>query len=124
MLSSPLFAGNDLSNMTPSTLQILTNKEAIAIDQDPLGKQGYKIKDDGAFEIFMKPLYNGDTAICLFNRNDKPLEVQVNWKDLKFSDDLVIKDLWKHKETGTTATAYKAVVKSHDVVLLRLTKKK
>jgi alpha-galactosidase len=69
-------------------------------------------------------LYNGDTAICLFNRNNKPLEVEVNWNELKLSDDLLIRDLWKHKQTGTTATTYKAVIKSHDVVLLRLTKKR
>jgi alpha-galactosidase len=124
MLASPLMAGNDLANMAPSTLNVLANKEAIALDQDPLGVQGYKIKDDGEFEIFMKPLYNGDTAICLFNRHDKPLDVQVSWKDLKFSDDLVIRDLWKHQEIGTTATLYKSVIKSHDVVLLRLSKKK
>jgi alpha-galactosidase len=124
MLASPLMAGNDLGNMTQPTLQILTNKEAIALDQDPLGRQGYKIKDEGEFEIFMKPLYNGDTAICLFNRNNKPLEVEVNWNELKLSDDLLIRDLWKHKQTGTTATTYKAVIKSHDVVLLRLTKKR
>jgi alpha-galactosidase len=110
--------------MPPATLNILNNKEAIAIDQDPLGKQGYKIRDDGEFEVFMKPLSNGDTAICLFNRSNKSMQALVNWKDLKFSDNLVIRNLWMHKETGNTASAYKATIASHDVVLLRLSKKK
>ena len=42
MLAAPLMAGNDLSKMSSSTKEILTNKEVIAIDQDKLGKQGYK----------------------------------------------------------------------------------
>lgn len=123
MLASPLMAGNDLRNMSAFTKEILTNKEAIAIDQDPLGKQGYKIKDEGEFEIYMKPLANGDTAICLFNRQDKALDVTINWAELKIANNHKIKDLWKHKEVGTTAKNFKATIGRHDVVLLRLARK-
>ena len=57
---------NAINTMNSVTKNILTNKEAITINQDVLGRQGYKILDEEKFEIFMRPLVDGDTAICLF----------------------------------------------------------
>ena len=123
MLAAPLMAGNTINTMSPVTKNILTNKEAIAIDQDVLGKQGYKILDEDNFEIYMRPLANGDTAICLFNRSDDKMNVAVNWAEYKIADNFMIRDLWMHKPFGTTATAFTASIAKHDVVLLRLHKK-
>ena len=57
---------NAINTMNSVTKNILTNKEAITINQDVLGRQGYKILDEEKFGIFMRPLVDGDTAICLF----------------------------------------------------------
>ena len=143
MLAAPLMAGNDLSTMDAATKAILTNKDAIAIDQDPLGAQGYKVKDYGEFEIYYKPLKNGDVAICLFNRYDAVLDVNMNWQTLEASlsfkgkavqpklaidrKDVVLppafeaRDLW-NKTTITTHKNYTAKIAPHDVVLFRLVK--
>lgn len=120
MLAAPLMAGNDLRTMSAATKEILTNKEAIAIDQDSLGRQGYKILDGEDLEIFMKPLAGGDTAICIFNRSNGPKKVDINWSEYKISNNLKIRDLWLHRQTGTTAKNYKATLARHDVHLLRL----
>lgn len=122
MIAAPLIAGNDLSNMTKHTTEILTNKDVIAIDQDKLGKEGYKILDGLDFEIYQKPLENDDIAICLFNRSAKPMDVDVKWADYKITGDYKLTNLWAHKAAGTTATSYKAKIASHDVVMLRLSK--
>ncbi len=144
MLAAPLFAGNDLQHMTPSTKAILTNSELIAIDQDPLGEQGYKIKDYGEVEIYYKALQNGEMAICLFNRYDHTIEIELDWKDMELSaqmggerldlqknidrkDILVegryaVRDLWKGEQAGTTARVLKHEIPSHDVAVFRLTK--
>lgn len=82
MLTAPLFAGNDLQNMDQITKETLMNSGLIAIDQDPLGKQGFKIKDYGEFEIFFKPLQKGDIAICLFNRFNHQVNVELCRKRL------------------------------------------
>src|SRR5579872_509098 len=79
MLAAPLMAGNDLRSMTPSTRGILTNKEVIAIDQDALGIQGHRVEINQDFEVFVKPLQGGDTAICLFNRGDQPKKLDFAW---------------------------------------------
>ncbi len=120
MLAAPLMAGNDLRNMTDETINILTNKEAIAIDQDPLGNQGYKIKDEGAFEIFYKPLKNKDIALCLFNRNKHSIEKTINWNELSINSEYTIRDLWKHQNIGTTASKQTFNINGHGVILLRL----
>lgn len=80
MLAAPLMAGNNLRNMSKETLTLLTNKEAIAIDQDVLGRQGYKLIDEEKnFEMFVKFSSKGDTAICFFNRGEKPGDIDINW---------------------------------------------
>lgn len=90
MLAAPLFAGNDLSTMESANREILTNKELIGIGQDPLGKQGFKIKDYGELEVYYKPLQNEDAAICVFNRYDQAVSIThgIHCKEVK---DLLIK---------------------------------
>ncbi|MEO6187318.1 MAG: hypothetical protein ABIO82_06440 [Ginsengibacter sp.] len=123
MLAAPLLAGNDLRHMTKEANDILTNKEMIAIDQDAFGKQGYLIVDKNDYQVFMKPLSNGETAICLFNRGDATKDVTVNWNDLKIGSDFKLRDVWKHADNGTTTTSFKASIPKHDVVVLRLSRK-
>ena len=65
MLAAPLMSGNDLREMDYKTLQILTNKEVIAVNQDPLGKQGIRFMDMGDQEIWAKPLANGEIAVSV-----------------------------------------------------------
>jgi len=122
MLAAPLIAGNDLNNMTKETRSVLTNKELIAIDQDRLGKQGWLIQNDEYFQIFLKPLSGGDTAICLFNRGDQPREVNIDWRKFHIGAGLSIRDLWKNQAAGNTASPFKGVIPKHDVIVLRLSK--
>jgi alpha-galactosidase len=123
MLAAPLIAGNDIRQMTKETTEILTNREMIAIDQDPLGRQGYIIVDTRDYQVYLKPLLNGDTAICLFNRADTEKNVTVKWADLKIGNNLKIRDVWKHAGAGTTDSDFTCRIPKHDVVVLRLSKK-
>lgn len=120
MLAAPLMAGNDLRTMSKETREILTNKEVIAINQDPLGKQGYKIQDEGDFEIWMKPLVHDDKAICLLNRGAEAKDVEINWESLDLDNDYKIRDLWQRKELGNTCEKLEVTLPGHDVVMLRL----
>jgi len=51
MLAAPLIAGNDLRKMSKTTLDILTNREVIAVDQDSLGIEGFKYADNDSLEF-------------------------------------------------------------------------
>ncbi len=67
MLASPLLAGNNLSQMTPEVIGVLTNRDVVAIDQDALGKEAERIYQEGPIEIWARPLANEDRAIAVFN---------------------------------------------------------
>jgi alpha-galactosidase len=122
ILASPLLAGNDLSQMKPETSAILTNRDVIAIDQDPLGKQGDRVSAVGPVEIWSKPLKGGDVAVALFNRDDTSLPVTLKLSDVGFAHGAQAKDIWDAKDLGKLQGSYTATVPRHGVVLLRLSK--
>jgi len=120
LLAAPLLAGNDLRGMPPETLAILTNREAIAIDQDTLGKQGYRVAQDGSSEVWAKPLAGGAWAVGLFNRGPETAKVTVHWKDIGLSGRRRVRDLWAHRDRGNQKDQFWYEVPSHGVVLLRV----
>ncbi len=121
MLAAPLIAGNDVRTMTADVRTILTNKEVIAIDQDPLGKQGTRFMEHPSKEIWVKELSHGEWAACFLNTGSNPLEVRVNWEYLPFPKGVyTIRDLWQKKDIGKTDVNFSAHIPPHDVVLVKL----
>jgi alpha-galactosidase len=121
MLAAPLMIGCDVRNMDEVTRLILTNPEAIAIDQDPLGQQGYRASRNGMCEIWKKPLADGQLAVGLFNRGDKLRPVPVDWSDLEISGRYQVRDTWAHADLGIFDGSCSAEVEPHGCALLRLT---
>jgi len=134
MLAAPLISGNDLRSMNQQTIDILTNKEVIAIDQDELGIQGFRHSTKDSVQTWYKPLKNGDWAVCFLNRSKTPKKVEMNWVSEVIADSFAkrelnaktdtykIRNLWTKKDVGTTKKALKAEVPGQDVLMLRLTK--
>lgn len=122
MLAAPLLAGNDLRSMTDTTKEILINRDVIAIDQDPLGRQGYRVSKDGDQEIWAKPLADDTLAIALFNRGEASALMNVKWSDMQLKGKPVVRDLWAHTDRGKIKDGYVAEVPAHGVVLLRVSK--
>jgi alpha-galactosidase len=120
MLAAPLLAGNDLAHMKPDTLAILTNAEAIAIDQDPKGLQGRVVWQEGPLEIWGKPLANGSTAILLMNRGEDTESITLNFKNVGVFGSKKVRDLWAHKDLGQFTNSFSASVTQHGVVLVTL----
>jgi alpha-galactosidase len=119
LLSAPLLAGNDPRNMSAATLATLTNKDIIAIDQDPLASPPAKIDIPGPIEIWQKPLSNGDVAILLLNTTATSAHLDTSWKLLGLPSHYLIRDLWTHKNIGTTDGVH-AEIPSHGVKVFRL----
>ncbi len=120
LLAAPLMAGNDLRSMSRDTAEILTNKEVIAVDQDPLGIQGTRVRDNGDTEVWMKPLSDGSKAVVLFNRGKKRTRIGVTGKEIGLTSQAKVRDLWAHKELGTIRESYSASVPSHGLVMIRV----
>lgn len=135
ILNSPLLLGNDLRNMSPQALDILTNKEIIAINQDSLGIQGFKYKKEGTVEIWVKPMANDEWAFCFFNRSQQPSDFTFNWeketikdnifdKEITFNRDNIykIKDLYQHKVIGNTKKALKQKLEPNQSLVVKIFK--
>ncbi len=122
ILAAPLLAGNDLNKMDEMTKSILMNKDVIAVDQDPLGAQGDRVRATGPFEVWSKPLKNDGAAVALFNRASFPYPVQAVFSKLGMPDSVRVRDLWSHRDLGRLRSSYTAVVPAHGVVMLRLSK--
>jgi alpha-galactosidase len=126
MLAAPLMAGNDLRLMSPEVLAILTNKEAIAIDQDKLGKEGTRFANPPGMQIWIKELSDGRWAVCYYNSSAEPITAKATWGNFYFMDrtkNYAVRDVWAAKDLCRTDAepTLNLVVPPVDVVLLTLT---
>jgi alpha-galactosidase len=122
ILAAPLISGNDLRTMRPEIRDILINKEVIAVDQDPLGKEGHRVSKNGDLEVWAKDLADGTRAAVLLNRSTSEQKITVRWTDLGYPAHLSanLRDLWKHKDLGSFKEEFSAAVPSHAVVMLKV----
>ncbi len=132
MLAAPLMAGNDIRKMDAPTRSVLVNKEVIGINQDSLGIQGFVYSFADSIETWIKPLRNGELAVCFLNRSVMPARLSFNWKQHPVTDSVFnyhydfnttnysLQNCWMHRSEGNTNTIYRAVLPGHDIVMLRL----
>jgi len=120
MLAAPLIAGNDLRHMSPETIGILTNREVIAVDQDPLGKQGVRVSGKDGVEVWVKPVRGGQ-AVAVFNRNAGERDAAVTWALVgRSSAPAGLRDLWLHRDLAPAPDGYRGRVPGHAAVVLLL----
>lgn len=119
-MASPLILGNDLRTLDehPEILEIITNEDAIAVDQDPTAIQGIRYRDEGDFEYLVKPLTDGRISLLMFNRSNSAAtmtqEISQIGELLKEKDEYYydnyykldntyvyhLKDVWEKDEDG------------------------
>ncbi|GAA5201242.1 NPCBM/NEW2 domain-containing protein [Rugosimonospora acidiphila] len=123
MLSAPLLIGTDLRKASAATMAILTNKNLIAVDQDPLAKQAVPISDSDGHVVLAKPLSNGDMAVALYNENDVAARIGTTAAaaGLTKAPAYTELDLWQNTTTETAGTI-SAVVPAHGTVVYRIAK--
>ncbi len=122
ILAAPLMAGNDVRIMTPEVRELLTNSDVIAIDQDPLGKQGYRVIHEPKREVWIKQLSDGDWGVCVLNAGQQARELEVRWADLPQLGEgpYQMREVWANRDLGDAGEAWRGELQAHDVVLLRL----
>jgi alpha-galactosidase len=122
LFAAPLISGNDVRHMDQQTAAILMNKEAIAIDQDPLGQEGRKVHSEGDLEIWSKQLADGGRAVALYNKGAATHSMTVEWTQIGYPGQTKasVRDLWEHKTVGSFTGSYQTSVPSHGVAFLRI----
>jgi alpha-galactosidase len=118
--AAPLLAGNDIRSMSEATREILLNREVIAVDQDPLGKQAVPGRN-GELETWIKPLAGGSIAVGVVNLGASAAQATVDAADLPLKGTLTsARDLWAHKNVTFKDGKYSAIVPAHGILLLRV----
>jgi alpha-galactosidase len=122
LLAAPLMASFDLRDTPPEILEMVTNREVIAINQDRLGMQGRKVSDAGAVEVWMKPLAGAARAVILFNRGSARTPVRVSWEEIGLApgSGANVRDLWTGKDLGVFKERFAAPVEPRGVVMVRI----
>lgn len=129
MLNSPLMIGCDVRNMSPETKAILTNKDIIAVNQDPACRQPYLLsapkswENDPMVQRWVKHLDGGDIAIGIFNTSDQARNPWFGLSDIGLDHTarcaLEITDLWTGENLGTFYDIFKTHIEPHDCKMLR-----
>ncbi len=117
LLAAPLLAGNDLSKMTPENKALLTNRDAIAIDQDPLGKQAERVWQRGDFSLWRKPLSGGRFAIGVVNTSWQNRLIPVDLSEIGFRKGATVRDVWAGKDLGKLSGIQIVRVPKHGAAL-------
>lgn len=138
MMAAPLILGNDIRKFINSdgtvdadnkVLEILKNKELIAIDQDKRGLQAKRISTNGFYDILVKPLENKELAVCFFNKSNNQKEMSLNiakihnevYVDLPIAKSYEVTDIWEN-ETFTLSDTDDIAgnVQPHGVIVYRI----
>ncbi len=121
IMAAPLLIGTDLRKASRQTLDILENRDVIAVDQDRLGVQGSLLRSEGGRNILVKPLAGGDKAVVLFNETEVPQRIATSAAEIGLpkAPGYRIRDLWAHTDRSTAGTVA-ATVPPHGSAMFRI----
>jgi alpha-galactosidase len=122
LLSAPLLIGCDLERLDEFTLNLLTNDEVLALDQDPLGKQAVPVVREGDVQVWVKELADGERAVGVFNLGESPAGYDLDLAKIGLGAPakLKIRDLWRQKDLGEFGGRFAVRVPAHGVSLVKI----
>lgn len=135
ILAAPMLIGCPLERLDDFTLNLLSNDEVIAINQDPLGKAGRLALEENGVQVWLKPLEDGAFAVGLFNLahfgktpasyfrwgNEQPVAFNLDLQKIGLNGSYQIRDVWRQKDLGAFKGSYQTDIRYHGVVMLKLT---
>lgn len=116
IMSSPLLIGCDLTTLRPETLELISNPELIALNQDPVGLQAYVAKTDGAAYVLVKDVERRDSttrAVALYNPTDSARRVSIGLDEIQLSGATSVRDLMNRRDIGVVTDSISAMVPAH-----------
>ena len=134
LLAAPMLIGCPIEQLDAFTLNLLTNDEVIAINQDPLGKAGKLILDEDGVQVWVKELEDGSLGVGLFNiagfgktpqsyfrwGDEVERSYQLDFTKIGLKGKWKIRDVWRQKELGQFNDSFKTNIRHHGVVMLRI----
>lgn len=124
IMSSPLLIGCDMTTISKEALDLMTNKELIALNQDSLGLQAYVVKKEAGAYLLVKDvekLYGKNRAIAIYNPTDAEVEFEVDFLTLDLGGRVLARDLFEKKDEGTFVGSMSVKVPAHGTRIYKLT---
>ncbi|MDR3653391.1 MAG: putative Ig domain-containing protein [Paludibacter sp.] len=122
LLASPLLIGCDMGNLDKFTLNLLTNAEVLAINQDALGKSARQYIKKEKYQIWVKELKDGGKAIGFFNVSDESQTVELAVSDPVLKDYKKFRDVWRQHDIKPSDEMLSFKLAPHGVRLIRVEK--
>jgi len=118
----PLLIGCDMSRLDKFTLNLLTNDEVLAIDQDELGKSARQAIKNENYQVWVKDMHDGSKAVGIFNMTDKYQTITVNKQAAGLTGYQRLRDVWQQHDLPASAGDLKTSIAPHGVLLVRMWK--
>jgi alpha-galactosidase len=122
LLSAPLLIGCDMGHLDSFTLNLLTNDEVLAIDQDALGKEARQTFKNDTYQVWTKDLEDGSKAMGIFNTSDNYQTIRLTKSESGFNGYTKVRDVWQQKYVITSGPEFVTKVPPHGVILIKVSK--
>ncbi|MBR0534213.1 MAG: alpha-galactosidase [Bacteroidales bacterium] len=126
IMSSPLLIGCDMTTLRSEAFDLMTNRDLIALDQDPLGLQAYVVQHIGETYVFVKDIeerFGTVRAVAFYNPADEPCHMGIDLKDLDLAGGAAVRDLFERKDIGSVTDRLEADVPAHGTRIYRIAAK-
>jgi len=123
IFAAPLYISADVRTMADQYRAILLNKEIIAVNQDPLGKQGRRLSNTNGHQVWYRKISNGAVAVALLNTNTDGIHAQlsVDFSAIGMPASAAVRDLYQQKDLGTFKGSFSTFVNPHGVAMVKIT---
>ena len=123
MMSSPLLIGCDLNDIKGNALELIRNRELIAVDQDPLGLQAYVVKRENGAYVLVKDVeekYGTKRVVAFYNPTDAAVNMSVDFSQLDLAGEVKVRDLFEKYDKGVYETSLSVNVPAHGTRIYKL----
>ena len=116
IMSSPLLIGCDMNDIKGNALELMQNKELIALNQNTLGLQAYVVSHENGGYVLVKDVeekYGTKRAVAFYNPTDAAINMSINFSQLDLAGEVAVRDLFEKKDKGVHEGSYSVTVPAH-----------
>ena len=123
IMSSPLLIGCDMNDIKGNALELMQNKELIALNQNTLGLQAYVVKRDNGAYVLVKDVeekYGTKRAVAFYNPTNASVDMSIAFSQLDLAGNVKVRDLFEKKDMGVYEGSYSVTVPAHGTRIYKL----
>ena len=124
IMSSPLLIGCDMNDIKGNALELMQNKELIALNQNNLGLQAYVVKRENGGYVLVKDVdkkYGTTRAVAFYNPTDAAINMSIDFSKVDLAGEVIVRDLFEKKNIGVFEDSYSVSVPAHGTRIYKFT---